>query len=246
MFALPAVWAEVDRLDLARHAHLQTRFLGETRRIVETAARWFLRHGHAVDPAVEVARLRPGTDKLSGCLDELMPPLARQRLDERVAELLADGAPPELARAVSLLEPLTRTLGVVEAAEGSGADLTFLTGIFGFVGERLQVDWLREQAVERHTDDHWSILARVALGDDLVVEQQRLALAILREVGTASSPEEAAAAWLRPRQRRLALFEHTLQQLRAEAEVDVPRLAVALEGLRSLQGACPGTDARLD
>jgi glutamate dehydrogenase len=244
VFALQAVWAEIDRLGVARHAHLQTRLLGETRRIVESASRWFLRHGHAVDPAIEVARLRPGIDKLSGCLDELMPPLTRRRLDERIAELVADGTPPELARAVCLLEPLALTLGVVEATEASGADLTFLTGIFALVGEQLQIDWLREQAAERPTDDHWSILARVAFGDDLVIEQQRLALAILREVGAAESPEDAVAAWLQPRQRRIALLEHTLQQLRAAAEVDVAMLAVALEGLRSLQGADPGAGAR--
>ncbi|TCO19754.1 glutamate dehydrogenase [Kribbella steppae] len=162
VFALPAVWTEIDRLDVVRHAQLQTRLLGETRHIVESAARWFMRHGHAVDPAIEVARLRPGIDKLSGCLDELMPPHARQRLDARVADLVTnEGAPQELARVVCLLKPLTLTLGVVEAAEASGADLTFLTGIFALVGEQLQVDWLRDQATERPTDDHWSILARV-------------------------------------------------------------------------------------
>jgi glutamate dehydrogenase len=245
VFALPAVWAEIDRLDVARHAQLQTRLLGETRHIVESASRWFLRHGHAVEPAIEVARLRPGIDKLSGCLDELMPALARQRLDARVADLVTNGAPHELARAVCLLQPLTLTLGVVEAAEDSGADLTFLTGIFALVGEQLQVDWLREQATTGPTDSHWSILATVAYGDDLVAEQQRLALAILREVDTASSPQDAVAAWLQPRRRRLALFEHKLQQLRAAAEVDVPMLAVALEGLRSLQGAGPGASPRL-
>lgn len=85
----------------------------------------------------------------------------------------------------------------------------------------------------------------MALGDDIIVEQQRLALAMLREVGTAPSPEEAVADWLKPRLRRNALFEHTVQQLRAAAEVELPMLAVALEGLRSLEGAEPGTSARL-
>jgi glutamate dehydrogenase len=245
VLALPSVWSEIDRLDVARHAELQARLMGETRSIVESACRWLLRHGHAVDPAIEVARLRPGIDKLSGCLDELMPPGPRQRLDQRITDLVANGAPPDVARAVCLLEPLTRTLGLVEAAEDLGADLTFLTAIFGRVGERLQVDWLRDQAAERPTDDHWSTLARVAVGDDMVVEQQRLALAILREAGTASSPEEAVANWLEPRGRRVALFEHTLQRLRAAAEVDVPMLTVALEGLRSLQGAGPAANARL-
>jgi glutamate dehydrogenase len=197
-----------------------------------------------VDPAIEVARLRPGIDKLSSCLDELMPPLTRQRLDAHIADLVAAGAPPELARAVCLLEPLTLTLGVVEATEASGADLTFLTGIFALIGEQLDIDWLREQAAGRPTDDHWSILARVAFGDDLVIEQQRLALAVLHEVGGAASPDEAVAAWLQPRQRRLALLEHTQQQLHGAAEVDVPMLAVTLEGLRSLQGADPGAGAR--
>jgi len=245
VLALPSVWAEIDRLEVARHADLQTRLLGEIRSNVECACRWLLRHGHDVDPAIEVARLRPGVDKLSGCLDELMPSGTRLRLDERIAELVADGAPPELARAVCLLAPLTRTLGVVEAAEELGADLTFLTAIFGSVGERVQVDWLLDQAAEKPTDDHWSTLARVAVGDDLVMEQQRLALAILRDDGAASSPEEAVANWLEPRGRRVALFVHTLQQLQAAAEVDVPMLAVALEGLRSLQGTGPGASARL-
>ena len=245
VLALPSVWSEIDRLDVARHAALQGRLMGETRSNVEIACRWLLRHGHAVDPAVEVARLRPGIDKLSGCLDELMPPGPRQHLGQRITELVANGAPPELARAVCLLEPLSRTLGLVEAAEELGADLTFLAAIFGCVGERLQVDWLRDQAMERSTDDHWSTLARVAVGDDLVVEQQRLARAILRNAGTASPPEEAVATWLEPRERRLALFEHTMQRLRAAAEVDVPMLVVALEGLRSLQGAGPGANARL-
>ncbi len=243
VFALPAIWTEVDRLDVARHAQLQTRLLGEIRNVVETSARWFLRHGHAVDPAIEVARLRPGIDKLSGCLDELMPPLTRRRLDARIAALVATGAPSELARSICLLDPLTQSLGVVRATEATGADLTFLSGIFALVGEQLHFDWLREHAAERPTDDHWAILARVAYCDDLAVQQQHLALAVLHEA--ASSPAEALAAWLQPREHRLTLFEHTMQQLQAAPEVDIPMLTVALEGLRSLEGAGPTDDTRL-
>jgi glutamate dehydrogenase len=239
IFTLPTVWAEIDRLDVALHAQLQIRCLSEIRHVVETASRWFLRHGHAVDPALEVARLRPGIDKLTGCLDELLPPQTRQRLDARIADLIAAGAPPDLARTVCLLEPLSLSLGIVQATEATGADLTFLTGIYAVAGAQLHVDWLREQAAERPTDDHWSILARVAYGDDLVVEQQHLAVAILHEVGSAASPQEAVDAWLQPREHRVALFEHTLQQLRAAAEIDLPMLAVALEGLRSLHGTGP-------
>jgi glutamate dehydrogenase len=245
VFALRTVWTEVERLDVARHAQLQTRLLGEIRNVVETAARWFLRHGHAVDPAIEVARLRPGIDKLSGCFDELMPPATRRRLDARITALVATGAPSELARSICLLQPLTLSLGVVQATEATGEDLTFLAGCFALIGERLHIDWLREHAAERPTDDHWAILARVAYCDDLTVLQQHLALAVLHEVGTASSPAEALADWLRPREHRLALFEHTVQQLRAAPEIDSHMLTVALEGLRSLEGDSPTADTRL-
>jgi glutamate dehydrogenase len=236
VLALPAVWTEIDRLDVARHAQLQTRLLGEIRTVVEMAARWFLRHGHAVDPAIEVARLRPGIDKLSGCLDDVMPPPTRRRLDSRIAALVATGAPSDLARSICLLDPLTQALGVVQATEVSGEDLTFLAGIFALIGEQLHIDWLREHAAERPADDHWAILARVAYCDDLTVQQQHLALVVLHEVRTATSAPEALAAWLQPREHRLALFEHTVQQLRTAAEVDIHMLTVALEGLRSLEG----------
>ena len=174
-----------------------------------------------------------------------MSPGDRMRLDEHIAALESDGAPRELARTIGLLEPLTLTLGLVEAGEKVGVDLTFLTATFSSLGAELQVDWLLDLAAKRPADDHWSILARLAVGDDLVAEQQRLALAVLHEAGTTSSPEGAVAVWLQGRRRRVALFEQTVRQLRAAAEVDVPMLTVALEGLRSLQGAGRDTDHRL-
>jgi glutamate dehydrogenase len=234
VLALPAVWVEIDRLDLATHARVQAQMLSETRFMVERASRWFFRHRHVVDPAAEVARLRPGVAKLTDCLLEILPPPTRARLDARINRLVNAGAPAELAHDVCVLGRLSLTLDLVEAAHDAEADLPWFAEVYFGIGEQLEMDWLGHQATYQRTDSHWLMLAKTSLADELWTLQRQLTTAVLDDLGSALSPQDAIRGWLHRNPQRLELYRATLAQLHRADDVDLAMLSVALEGLRTL------------
>jgi glutamate dehydrogenase len=242
VLALPAVWAEIDRLDLATAAHLQTRMLIEIRAVVERTTRWFLRHRHVVDPATEVARLRPGVDKLTGCLLDVLPSAARAKLETRITRLVDAGAPPDLARDVCVLRRLSVALDLVEAAHDVDADLPWFAEVYFGIGEELELDWLGRHAIYQSTDSHWLMLAKTSLADELWTLQRQMAVAILDELGADRPPRQAIHAWLDRNRHRRDLYHATLGQLHQAPEVDLAMLSVAVEGLRTLLYAAQRRD----
>lgn len=234
LLGLPELWSALDRLDVARHAAAQVRALIEMRHVVEHVALWLLRHRRRVDPADEVRRLRPGLELLAPRMRELLLPGQRADLDARVTDLIAVGAPPELADAVATLRPLSISLDVVELAHVTGRDLPWLAAVYFALGEWLDLRWLRRQTAELATDSHWSMLGRAALRDELSSVQRRLTAAVTAEADDSTVAEHVTQRWLDRNNDRVALYRQTIDELRQAQEVDVPMVAVALEGLRNL------------
>jgi glutamate dehydrogenase len=234
VLGLQALWAEIDRLDMASHADLQTQMLIEIRSVLSRTVRWFLRHRHTVDPAAEVALLRPGVDKLTGCLREILSPAARTDLQERVARMVSSGAPAELAHSICALRPVSLSLDIIESSAVTGADLPRLAAVQFVVGAQFGLDWLRAQAADLGTDDHWTILAKTSLRDEISTQQQRLAIAILRDAEAGLSPADATNEWLERNDRLHAVYRQTLDRIRQTHTVDLAKLSVAVEGLRTL------------
>jgi glutamate dehydrogenase len=234
VLGLPAIWAEIDRLDMPRCARIQTDLVIETRFVVERATRWFLRHRHLVDPAIEVARLRPGIAKLTDCLPDVLPPAARAKLEARIARHVDEGAPVDLAREVCVLRRLSAALDLVEAAHEVDADLPWFAELYFGIGEHLGMDWLAGHATFQDDDSHWMMLAKTSLVDELWTLQRQLATAVLDDVGSQPTAREAIRTWLEHNQYRFDLYRDTLAQLRRASEVDLAMLSVAAEGLRTL------------
>ena len=234
VLGLPELWREIDALDLSRHADLQTRLLIEIRSVAERTTRWFLRNRSRVDPADEVTRLRPGMEKLSGALLQVLPEQSRVVQQERIDHLVEQGAPVELAHGIGALRPLSTALDLVEAAHDLDADLPWLAEVYFDLAERLDLAWLRAQASYQSTDSHWLVLAKTSIRDELSTQQRRLTVAILNDIGTETPPRAATDAWLARSQHRMDLYRATLHELRRAPQVDLAMLSVATEGLRTL------------
>jgi glutamate dehydrogenase len=240
VLGLPAVWAEIDRLDVSRAADAQTQMLVETRLVVERASRWFLRHRDVVDPAAEIARLRPGVEALTDSLPDVLPASTHAKLERRIARLVDAGAPPALARKVSVLRRLSTALDLVEAAYEVDADLPWFAEVYFGVGEELETDWIASHAYFQTSDSHWLLLAKTSLVDELWTLQRQVAVAVLDGVGPRAAPRDAIRAWLHSHQHRLDLYRKTLAELHRASEVDLAMLAVAVEALRTLLYATKG------
>src|SRR5205814_3519669 len=111
-------------------------------------------------------------------------------------ELIAAGVPPPLAGRVARLEALVPALDIVEIAESVGLDAASAARAYFDLGERLELQWLREQIVALPRETRWDAMARSALRDDVYAEQAALTADVLRAGANGSSPAERVERWL--------------------------------------------------
>jgi glutamate dehydrogenase len=114
------------------------------------------------------------------------------------------------------------------------------------VGDRFDIDWLRDAAATVPEDTHWSRLAVTAIVDDLYTHQRDLTARVLAANGQmANSPAVNGAgngvaamieSWTAERGPALARTDSLLADLRKAGSVDLAMLAVANRQLRSLIG----------
>ena len=164
-----------------------------------------------------------------------MPDAAeRARVGAAVAAYVTDGVPPELAARVVNFDTLQATLDVAEVAATAGHPVQHVAAVYFDIGNRLGLPWLREKIAALRGDQHWHMLAKGAMLDDLASLQRGIAGAVVAGGGAGDTPAALVAAWLRANARSLERAAQLFAELRAVPSPDSAMLSVTLRELRAL------------
>jgi glutamate dehydrogenase len=233
IFGLVPLWQAVEALDNQVADEVQSRMLIHTSAQLERSTTWFLRSRRLGDDmASTIAHFRPGVEALSARLPELQDGDERARVDAAVARYLADGVPAGLAARVVTFDTLHATLDIAEVASNVGQPVERVAQVYFDVANRLGMPWLRERIAALPGDQHWRMLAKGAMLDDLTGLQRAIAGAVLAGgEGTAAAMVER---WQALNQRALDRAAQLLAELRAVASPDSAMLSVALREMRAL------------
>ena len=237
VFALPALWAQIEALDNQVPAAVQTGMLLEISGLVEHAASWLLR-GNRLDLGREIARFAPAVRRLAGSLPELLPERDRPIAEERTRRLAADGVPMSLAQPIGQMIFLGPALEIAELAERTARPLEPAARIFYGVGARFALDEMRDAARRLPAETAWQKQAVETVIDDLFVLQGDLAARVLQS-GTddlSANGADPLAAWARDRATSLAPAEAIAAELRSATAPDLAMLVVAGRQLRQALG----------
>jgi len=227
-YALPSLWADIEALDNAVPARVQTELLLDISGVVEHAAAWLLRNTR-LDIGGEIARFAPAIERLAAMIAELLPAGERALLDRRAARLLAAGVPAGLASRAAGVIFLTTAFEVGDLAERAGQPIERAARVFYGVGAHLALDEMREAARRLPAETAWQKSAAETLIDDFYVLQSELAAQVLTGADGAADP---LAAWRDSHASRLAPAEAIAAELRSAVAPDLAMLVVAGRQLR--------------
>ena len=243
IFGLEELWAAVEALDNVMPAATQIDMMLPVRRLAERATRWLVRHGpRPLDVAAAVDVFGPGAARLAGLLPSLLSGADREAAKARAAGWVDAGAGKDLAARVAALDALTPALDVIQVA-GDVEALGDVAAVYFALGERLELDWLRDRITALPRDDRWQALARSALGDDYARERAALTAEALRGArGTGGVPPTTAAGaalesldgWLARHGPAVDRFLLVIDDIRAGATPDLATLSVAMREARAL------------
>ncbi len=235
VFGFVALWTAIEALDSKVDDALQSAMLISMSRELERGTTWFLRSRRlGEDMAATIAHFAPRVEALAAGLPALLDAPGRARIAAAVGDHVAKGVPEALAGRVVTLDSLYLTLDIVEVAGVTRRPVELVAEIYFELSTRLELPWLREMIARLPGDEHWQLLAKTAMDDDLSGLQRSIASEVLSGAAGISTRDELLASWQERNRRATERARRLLDELRAAPATDASMLAVALRELRNL------------
>jgi len=233
IFGLVPLWQAIEALDNQVADEVQSRMLIHTSGQLERGTTWLLRSRRLADDiAATIEHFRPGVEALAARLPELQDADERARVDAAVSRYVADGVPRELASRVVTFDTLHATLDIAEVAGTARQPVELVAAIYFDVANRLGMPWLREKIAALPGDQHWQMLAKGAMLDDLAGLQRAISGAVL--AGGGGPAGGLVATWQQTNRRAIERAAQLMAELRAVPSPDSAMLSVSLRELRAL------------
>jgi glutamate dehydrogenase len=236
-FDLRRLWADAEALDNRVPAALQLRMLNDVALLTEHSTLWFLqRYQGPLDVSRVVETYRSPLRELSSALGELLPSLARRELKRQSRELVRQGVPEELARAVAATRQLAAGTEVVSLALAAGVPVEKVARVYWALGERFALDWLRAAAGQVKIESPWQRAALEVQLDDLGRLQAAITRQALAEAAADADWRATVDGWAQARPAEVQRVCRLVEELRAAGILDLAMLTLALNALEGLAG----------
>ena len=208
IFGFVSLWKAIEALDNRVDDAVQAAMLIDAGRLIDRGTMWFLRSRRLTeDMAATIAHFQPRVEALAARLPELLDAGDRARVRSAIAEYQSRQVPESLATRMVALDALYSTLDIVEVAGTTRRPVELVAEIYFELSTRLGLPWLRERIALLPGEQHWPMLAKGAMHDDLSGLQRAIASEALtagggtaarrgtdRGMAGAQSPRHRAAA----------------------------------------------------
>lgn len=233
IFGLPEMWARIRVADAATSVRDLLEL--ETKRTLDRASRWFLSNRpQPIAVGAEINRYCQDVQALAPKVPGWLRGHHVATLTDQSAELIARGAPTDLATEVFGLLNLFPLLDIVDIADITDRDGDEVGALYYALNEHLKIDWLLQAVSHLERGDRWHSLARLALRDDMYSSLRSLTLDVLSAGDPEESADEKIAYWESKNQSRLGRARAALSELFESGTHDLATLSVAARQVRSM------------
>ncbi|HET6593036.1 MAG TPA: NAD-glutamate dehydrogenase domain-containing protein, partial [Xanthomonadales bacterium] len=232
VFRAREFWSKIEGLDNKVSSALQTSAMLAMWRLLRQATRWLLNlQGRKLDIRAMVERLGPGLLTVEKSLRDSMSPEDMGSVESQMQPYLEGGFPRKLAKQTAMLDRLFPALDVVETAARRRSHVDRIAQVFFGLGDALELKWLRRQVEALDVVGQWHAMSRANLRDELFTQHNRLVECVLQADGRKQDP---LAAWMSSNRDRVQSVQKMLGEMRKQAVMDYPTIAVAVRSLGQL------------
>lgn len=235
IFGMRTIWQAIESLDNQVNTSVQLDMLIETRRLLDRATLWLLRHSHGpVDIAATIARYAAHSEPLAARLPRLLKDSERTAFKQRERLLIKAGVSKELALQIAGFGSLITTLDLTEIAAQTKTDILRAAEIYFALSSTLELFWLKEQIRALPRRDLWQRKARNGLLEELYGALGTLTQEVLETTKTMKNVEQRLATWSAYNQAGVDHWHSLVADIRASGKMDLAILSVALREIRAL------------
>ncbi|WP_433726432.1 NAD-glutamate dehydrogenase [Nocardia sp. CA-129566] len=233
IFDLHDMWARIRATDAAVSVRDELEL--ETKRALDRASRWLLSNRpQPIAVGAEINRYSRGVRELAPKVPGWLRGHHVSTLTDQSAEVIARGAPTDLATEVFALLNLFPLLDVLDIADITDRSGEEVGSLYYALNDHLKIDWLLQAVSHLERGDRWHALARLALRDDMYGSLRSLTLDVLSGGDPEETADEKIAYWESKNQSRLGRARAALSELFESGTHDLATLSVAARQVRSM------------
>jgi glutamate dehydrogenase len=236
VFAVRAIWAQIEALDNRIPAAVQYTAMHQTTRLLRHISYWLLENRRDdLDIERAVLRYAAKVEQLFRELGSVIGVTEQARLDVLRSQFILQRMPEPLAARIASLETMQCALDLVEVAMAARARVGFAAKAYFDIGERLGLTWIKEQIESLAADGHWQAVARGSLRDNMYELQRKITAAVLECKGP--DPGARVDRWIAGHSSAVDSLRRVVVDLRTGLPPDFATLSVALQAVRRLASA---------
>jgi glutamate dehydrogenase len=180
IFGMDEMWQQIMALDYKVSQQVQYRMMLQTYYLIRRATRWFLRNRKPnIDIQKTIDEFAPKIAELAKHLPDVLDEPDKEAHETAYQYLIEQSVPEKLAKDIAGYNMLFTSLDVVETARKSELDLSDVARTYFLLGNRLELNWLRELMNAYAVENQWDELARAGFRDDLDRLQGKLSARVL-------------------------------------------------------------------
>lgn len=180
VFHMNDIWLQITSLDNSVSQNIQFRMMLQLYYLIRRATRWFLRNRKPnMDIQATSDGFTPHINQLIKHLPQSLDGPDKEAFDAAKNYLTEQGVPEQLAITLAGCNALFTSLDIVEAAQKYELDLLEVAKTYYQLGNRLELNWLRELMSAYVVETQWDELARAGFRDDLDRIQRKLSSRVL-------------------------------------------------------------------
>ncbi len=234
------IWQAIEALDTRIPTNIQYAMMFEVARKLRHACYHLLRaHEGVFSPTLSKNLTAPVRDVLSN-LGELMADSGRARLRESIRRHSRMGVPDKLATRVSELTFVNDVLLIVTIAEQRNCATDVIARVYFLLGQRLQIDWVRQAIDNLKVEGRWQARARGTLRDNAIRAQRDLT----GQVHSLNQCKASAASieeLIDSDRESFSRVDQLITQMRENKSTDFATLTVAVDEFKQLTLKLQGT-----
>lgn len=236
VFNLEGLWKQITDLDNKVESAVQYRMMLQLYHLIRRATRWFVRNRKQnLEIPATIELFAPNVAELTNQLPQLLDAPDKEALEAVIADYVSKGVPPELARSVANSQVLFTSLDIIEAARKYELGLTEVARTYYLLGNRLELNYLREMMNAYVIGSQWDELARSGFRDDLDRAQRKLSARVLSMKGkngkSVSTIEDKIDNWVKRYQFLLDRWQKLLADIKSSDIVGFVTYSVVLREL---------------
>ncbi|KTD21152.1 NAD-glutamate dehydrogenase [Legionella londiniensis] len=232
---MEAIWQEIDTVEGQVNAEVQTEIMMNYVRLLRRISRWFLRNRRTkLDISKTVELYAPGIEEFKKCMPQVLGDNARAHYEETYQRYLDLGISKFLAHELTITQGLFAAMDIIEVAHQLSMPITKVAEVYFKIGEFLDISWIRTQVIIHPTENHWEVLSREALRDDLDWQQRQLTAGIIHYDCRKKDLGKCLQTWSENHAALIDRWRDVLANLRSTSGLNYTMFFVAIRELLDL------------